>query len=782
MKLTYLSNSQIITLDTENDKLGGGGEGTVYKLSQDPSLIAKVYHDDKLNDSHREKLRIMLANPISNLSREGFVAWPIDLLLSDEQQIIGFLMPRVTGVLPIHQFYTPKDRRKHIPGFNYRYLHRTARNLAAAIGKIHQEEDYVIGDVNESNILVTETALVTLVDTDSFQVRDSNKGKIYKCPVGKQEYTPPELQGKNFRDAHRTQEHDLFGLGVLIFQLLMEGVHPFDGAFQGSGETPRKSERILQGHFPYSRNKKVPYAPKPTAPPFKIIHPRLRELFFDCFEQGHDNPQLRPNAKTWLRELELAEKDLITCSSNNQHLYGKHRDICPWCERAKLLGVDFFSQSSKATTAVSSPKVRTTPKTTSPSQHTPRRNIPATTSTPVKPLTLRKTPPTTRKSPLTKFFSPPLTKALAVLGVLGVATTTPFIPSLITNFQTSISKQQEIRTISTARKISLVRTLKHNHPVISVAISPDGQTIVSDDADGTMKIWDLATGKLKFTLEGYNDSVILVRISPDGQTIVSGGNDNTIKIWDLATGQLKSTLPAHNVYLVAISADGQTIVSVSRDNTIKIWDLATGKLKSTLNHKSLVSLVAISPDGQTIVSSSDNKTIKIWDLATGQLKSTLTHNFYLVAISPDGQTLVSSGNTIKIWDLATGKLKNTLTGHNVWFVAISPDGRTIVSGGGYGDKTIKIWDLATGKLKNTLTGHNDWIYSIAISPDGRTIVSGGGNDYNTIKVWDLATGQLKFTLKGHNYSVNSVAISPDGRTIVSEGGYYDNTIKIWEAR
>ena len=269
------------------------------------------------------------------------IAWTIDLLLNvNSQEIVGFLMGKAANMRPIHSFYTPKNRRQHLPGFNYLYLHRTARNLASAISALHKS-DYVVGDVNESNILVAETALITLVDTDSFQVRDSQNGKIYRCPVGKAEFTPPELQGKNFRDIDRNLSHDLFGLGVLIFQLLMEGTHPFEGVFQGKGEPPAKEKRISSGHFPYSKH--APYIPKPFAPSFNTLSPSLQKLFTQCFVDGHQNPAARPDAQTWVKTIEEAEQDLITCGSNQNHLYGNHLKVCPWCQRtAKLRGRDPF--------------------------------------------------------------------------------------------------------------------------------------------------------------------------------------------------------------------------------------------------------------------------------------------------------------------------------------------------------------------------------------------------------------------------------------------------------
>nr|MDJ0556179.1 WD40 repeat domain-containing protein [Microcoleaceae cyanobacterium MO_207.B10] len=177
------------------------------------------------------------------------------------------------------------------------------------------------------------------------------------------------------------------------------------------------------------------------------------------------------------------------------------------------------------------------------------------------------------------------------------------------NNATASQTQKTIPTpnsISTAANISEVSTFNktplHIEYVRSLAITPDGQTIVTGSSDNTIKVWDMATGNLKATLTGHSDSVRSVAISPDGQTIVSGSWDDTIKVWDLATGNLKATLTGHSssVRSVAISPDGRTIVSGSWDETIKVWDLATGNLKATLSgHSKSLQSVAISPDGQT---------------------------------------------------------------------------------------------------------------------------------------------------------------------------------------
>ena len=140
-------------------------------------------------------------------------------------------MPRDSPkYIEIYQVYSPRLRANLHPYINWKFLHRAAGNLAASFATLH-EEGYVVGDVNQGNILVDPAqALVTLVDTDSFQVKDPSSGYVFRCPVGMLGYTPPEMRlVSSFDCVDRAPSHDLFGFGVLVFKLLMEGFHPFMG-------------------------------------------------------------------------------------------------------------------------------------------------------------------------------------------------------------------------------------------------------------------------------------------------------------------------------------------------------------------------------------------------------------------------------------------------------------------------------------------------------------------------------------------------------------------------
>ncbi len=336
MQFRLETSGRTVTLNPH--PLALGGEAYLYVVNDIESLVAKVYHHP--SPEHADKLAVMIGNPpvdpMANIGHPS-IAWPQERLFTvePEPRCVGFVMPRVNNMRSVFEFYNPKTRRQHCPMFHYRYLIRTARNLAAAVHALHSR-GYVIGDMNESNILVNEMALVTLVDTDSFQVPTAER--TFRCPVGKPEFTPPELQSVRFREIDRKPEHDNFGLAVLVFLLLMEGTHPFAGRLTAGGDPEPLGERIAAHHYPYSSTQACPYEPMPLAPPIGLLYPDVRNLIRLCFEIGHNTPALRPGAASWQQALDVAESNLRLCRKNTQHFYRFSLNSCPWCERTSLLG------------------------------------------------------------------------------------------------------------------------------------------------------------------------------------------------------------------------------------------------------------------------------------------------------------------------------------------------------------------------------------------------------------------------------------------------------------
>ena len=331
------------------------------------------------------------------------------------------------------------------------------------------------------------------------------------------------------------------------------------------------------------------------------------------------------------------------------------------------------------------------------------------------------------------------------------------------------------------------------------ALSLDGRAaLASGSYDGTIRVWDVATGKTVRSLEGHPAGVMtLAALSLDGRAaLASGSGDTTIRVWDLATGNTVRRLEGHSgavMSLAALSLDGRAaLASGAEDGTIRVWDLtAESTVRRLAGHSGRVrSPAALSLDGRAaLVSGSGDGTIRVWDLATGKIVRRLAGQsarvMSLTALSLDGRAALASGSldgTIRVLDLATGKIVRRVEGHFRWvtrLATVSLDGRAALAAGS-GDGTIRVLDLATGKSVRRLEGRSGQVWSLAaLSLDGRAALAAGSSD-GTIRVWDAATGKRLRVLEGHSDSVTSVAaLSLGGRAALAAGSV-DGTIRVWD--
>jgi WD40 repeat protein/serine/threonine protein kinase len=338
----------------------------------------------------------------------------------------------------------------------------------------------------------------------------------------------------------------------------------------------------------------------------------------------------------------------------------------------------------------------------------------------------------------------------------------------------------------------------HRGAVSSVAFAPTpippttgegrhGWGLVSGSADGTVKLWNLSTGKELLTLIGHTASVSSVATSPDGQFLATGSYDRTVKIWNLATGSELLSLPkqAELVNVLAFSPDGKRLASACRDGTVRVWNPINGQLVTLLrsNHDSL-NCVAFSPDGQTLAcagSVSDQQgEVTLCDVVSKQKRLVIPcHRGVVLSIAyaPDGKTFATASNDwlVKIWDAATGEEKRTLpdisTG-GVISVAFSPDGKKLAWGTSGGQVILE--DVATGET--SVRGHIGPVYSVAFSSDSRMIAS--GSDDGTIKLWIAESNFDEAAVEGHSAEVSCLAYAAAGKTLAL--GTKDGSVSLWD--
>jgi DNA-binding helix-hairpin-helix protein with protein kinase domain len=316
--------------------LGKGGEGAVFAVRGAPSLVAKIYRKPP-GALKAEKLAAMTVMTSTSLLRVA--AWPIDLLVDDNNSVRGFLMPRVSARRNIHELYNPKSRRRSFPQADFRFVVRAAANVARAFAQLHSR-GHVLGDVNHGNALVGNDGTVVLIDCDSFQIR--NGRRTYTCDVGVPLFTAPELQGRAFRGLLRTANHDAFGLAVLLFHLLFLGRHPYAGRHV-SGDMPIE-RAIAESRFAYgAAHEALGMSPPPSTLSLDTFGPLIATLFERAFTLPLG--AARPAATEWVQALELVERELVPCELERFHYHPG--STCCWCDIEARTGAVTFGNTER---------------------------------------------------------------------------------------------------------------------------------------------------------------------------------------------------------------------------------------------------------------------------------------------------------------------------------------------------------------------------------------------------------------------------------------------------
>ena len=287
-----------------------------------------------------------------------------------------------------------------------------------------------------------------------------------------------------------------------------------------------------------------------------------------------------------------------------------------------------------------------------------------------------------------------------------------------------------------------------------------------------------------FVLQGHSGGINSIALSPDGNTLVSGSKDETIRFWDLDKKECSKTMVIENtsVKRVSYNNSGDKLL-ISIYGRFAVIDIKSGKkkLSGKKSHTAFVETSTFSEDESLILTSSwrDN-TISVWKSSNFKKLIDLKEVYWIDnAIFNKKANLVYSGghdNLVKVWDITTGNMIFSLAGHDDWVydVKLSPDEKMIYSGGF--DGVVKIWDLNSRKNIASLKGHKEGIVCIDVSPDGKYLVSGGVD--KELIIWNLETQKEAKRIMAHDEIIMDVKFSKDAKVLYSCS--IDKTIKAWD--
>ncbi|WP_291863532.1 c-type cytochrome [Bradyrhizobium sp.] len=282
----------------------------------------------------------------------------------------------------------------------------------------------------------------------------------------------------------------------------------------------------------------------------------------------------------------------------------------------------------------------------------------------------------------------------------------------------------------------------HGGPVRALAISPDGQTVLTGSFDSTAIRWSLARNAAEQVLRFHADSVNAVVLLKGGRAATAGA-DGRIAIWTAGKTEPDAVLEGHTAPIAALaaSADGAMLASASWDQTVRLWPLAGGTPRVLEGHTQNVNGVAFAPDGRALVSVSYDQSVRIWPLsgASAATAVAMPSPLNAVAVGSDGEIAAGGADGRVYFLTANGARDGEMAAgpRPVISIAISPDG-TLAAAAGIGG-SVAVIDRRTRALARTLVGPGLPVWSVAFLPDSRTLLTGGAD--NIVRRWNAATGE-----------------------------------------
>lgn len=357
-------------------ELKRGGEGIVHTLEGMPLAVAKIYRTEtpaqRAQIERRcEKILSMLARPprVTSTNFEGarlpLLAWPTHVLEEEDSTFCGFLMPRVSAEQAVtlndflQQIWIPKNLSENERCLTSRLV--VCRSLAGIVADLHAQGHFVV-DVKPENLFIFRRSCIPcFLDNDGFSIAGESNTRFtaFAATPG---YTCPELLSETTHAATSSgtydEPQDRFALAVLLFQLLNQGIHPFQGVLSEESDLADTTldSNVVRGWYAYGLTSNQNVRPKPGSN-HDCLPEETRALFDRAFDAT--SPDGRPSAMEWRKHLDdylRVNKPFVRCKLHPESVLHIHFKGYPCVEcRTSNLPVPAASTAQASAAPVTAP-------------------------------------------------------------------------------------------------------------------------------------------------------------------------------------------------------------------------------------------------------------------------------------------------------------------------------------------------------------------------------------------------------------------------------------------